>query len=53
MKPEKIQKILTDQEFMRDVGPEEIEEFKPGKPLHIYLATMRTKRGIGKTEKRA
>lgn len=53
MKPEKIQKILTDQEFMRDVKSEEIEAFEPGKPLHIYLATMRTKRGIGKTEKRA
>jgi hypothetical protein len=53
MRPEKIQKILENKEFMKDVKPEEIQEFKPGIPLHIYIATMRTKRGISKTEKRA
>lgn len=53
MKPEKIQKILANEEFMKDLKPEEIEEFTPGKPLHIYIATMRTKHGISKTEKRA
>lgn len=53
MKPEKIRKILANEEFMKDVKPEEIEEFKPGSPLHVYLATMRTKLGISKNEKRA
>ncbi len=53
MKQEKIRKILANEEFMKDVKPEEIEEFKPGSPLHIYLSTMRTKLGISKNEKRA
>ncbi len=53
MKPEKIRKILANEEFMKDVKPEEIEEFKPGSPLHVYLSTMRTKLGISKNEKRA
>jgi hypothetical protein len=52
MRPEKIQKILRNKEFMKDVKPEEIQEFKPGTPLHIYIATMRTKLGISRTEKR-
>ena len=53
MNQEKIRKILANEEFMKDVKPEEIEEFKPGSPLHIYLSTMRTKLGISKNEKRA
>jgi hypothetical protein len=53
MRPEKIQKILENKEFMKDVKAEEIQEFKPGIPLHIYISTMRTKRGISRTEKRA
>jgi hypothetical protein len=53
MKREKIQRILEEKDFMKDVKPEEIEEFKPGTPLHIYISTMRTKRNISKTEKRA
>jgi hypothetical protein len=38
---------------MKYVKPEEIEEFKSGPPLHVYIGTMRTKRGISKIEKRA
>jgi hypothetical protein len=53
MKQEKIRKILANEEFMKDVKPEEIEGFKPGSPLHVYLSTMRTKLGISKNEKRA
>lgn len=53
MTSEKIQRILENKEFVKDVKPEEIEEFKPGTSLHIYIGTMRTKQGISKTEKRA
>lgn len=53
MEPEKIRKILVGEESMKDVKPEEIEEFKPGNPLHVYISTMRTKLGINKAEKRA
>jgi N-acetylglutamate synthase-like GNAT family acetyltransferase len=53
MKPDKIHMILENKAFMRDIKPEEIEAFKPGIPLHIYISTMRTKRTISKTEKRA
>lgn len=50
---EKIQKILQNKEFMKDVKPEEVEEFKPGKPLHIYIMTMVTKPDVSKIEKRS
>lgn len=53
MTPDKIQRILEEKEFLKDVQPEEIEEFKPGKPLHIYISTMRTKKGISKLQKRS
>jgi N-acetylglutamate synthase-like GNAT family acetyltransferase len=53
MKPEKIQKILVNEEFIKDVQPEEIQEFQPGPPLHIYAMTMITKPNISKGKKRA
>jgi hypothetical protein len=52
LRPEKIQEILNSDELAMDITPEEIEEFKPGKPLHIYIATMRTIPNITRTEKR-
>jgi hypothetical protein len=53
MPQEKILAILEGKEFLKNIKPEEIEEFKPSKPLDIYIATMRTKPGISRTEKRA
>ncbi|HVB22535.1 MAG TPA: hypothetical protein VNG51_11355 [Ktedonobacteraceae bacterium] len=53
MEPEKIQKILANEERMKDVRPDEVQEFKPGNPLHVYLMTMVTKPGISKAKKRA
>jgi hypothetical protein len=53
MQPEKIYKILANEEHMKDVRPDEIQEFKPGNPLHVYLMTMVTKPSISKAKKRA
>jgi hypothetical protein len=52
LKPEKIKEILDSKNLTMDIKPEEIDEFKSGKPLHIYIATMRTKPNISKTQKR-
>jgi hypothetical protein len=53
LKPKKIKEILDSKEPAMDVTVDEIEDFKPGRPLHIYIATMRTKPNISKTQKRA
>jgi len=53
MEPEKIQRILANEDFIRDLRSEEILEFKPGIPLHVYAMTMVTKPGISKAKKRA
>jgi len=52
LEPEKIKEILDSRELTMDITPDEIEEFKPGKPLHIFIATMRTKPNISKVQKR-
>lgn len=48
----KIEKILKEEEFSKDITPEEIEEFKPGKPLHVYIMAMGVRPGVSKLEKR-
>ncbi len=53
LKPEKIREILDSGDLAMNITPEEIDEFKPGKPLHVYIATMRTKPNISKTQKRS
>ncbi len=53
MSQEKILAILDDKAFLRDIKPEDLDQFKPGKKLYIYIGTMRTKPNISKTEKRA
>ncbi len=50
--PEKIQERLNSDGTTINVTPEEIGEFKPGKPLHIYIVAMNTTPNITKTEKR-
>lgn len=52
LEPEKIQERLNSDGSAINVMPEEINEFKPGKPLHIYVAAMYTIPDITKTERR-
>ncbi len=52
LEPKKIKEILDSRDLTMDITPEEIDKFKPGKPLHIYIATMRTEPNISKTQKR-
>jgi len=40
MKRDKIEQILRDEAFMKDVTPEEIGEFQPGEPLDLYVMTL-------------
>ena len=40
MRREKIEQVLRDAAFMKDITPEEIEEFTPGKPLDLYVMTL-------------
>lgn len=53
LKLERIQGILEGKEDLKDITPDDIEKFEPGKPLSVYVATMRTKPNITKSEKRA
>ena len=53
LEPKKIEEILNSNELAMNINPDEIDEFKPGKPLHLYIATMRTKPDIGMLEKRS
>ena len=43
LKPKKIEEILNSDELAMNINSDEIDEFKPGKPLHLYISTMRTK----------
>jgi len=52
LKLEKIDKILREEELSKDMKPEEIEQFIPGKPLHLYIMAMGVRPGISKLEKR-
>jgi len=53
LKPKKIEEILNSDELAMHINPDEIDEFKPGKPLHLYISTMRTKPDISMLEKRS
>jgi hypothetical protein len=53
LEPEKIKEILDSSNPIMNIVPEEIDEFKPGKPLHVYIATMRTKPNISRLQKRS
>jgi hypothetical protein len=52
LKLEKIKEILSSTDLAMNITPDEIEEFKPGKPLYIYIGTMRTKPDISRLQKR-
>lgn len=53
LKPEKVEKILKGEEYAQEINAEEIEDFVPGKPLHIYLVAAGITPGISHYEKRS
>jgi len=53
LKLEKIENILSGAEFAQETKAEEIEDFIPGKPMHIYLMAAGIIPGVSHYEKRA
>ncbi|MBA2678933.1 MAG: GNAT family N-acetyltransferase [Ktedonobacteraceae bacterium] len=53
LKPEKIEKILSGEEYSQEIAASEIEDFIPGKPLHIYLMGVGIIPGVSHYEKRS
>jgi hypothetical protein len=53
LKLEKIENILNGKEYAQEVNAEEIEDFIPGKPMHIYLMAAGVIPGVSHYEKRA
>lgn len=53
LKLEKIEKILSGEEYSQETNASEIEDFIPGKPLHIYLMGMGVIPGVSHYEKRS
>jgi hypothetical protein len=52
LQPEKIEKILREEESSLDLETKDIGVFEPGKPLHLYMASIAITPGITLTEKR-
>lgn len=52
LKPEKIEKLLREEEHTVDIEPEEIQLFEPGVPLHLYGGAIGVLPGITLAEKR-
>jgi hypothetical protein len=53
LKPEKIAKLLREEEQTVDLEPDEIEVFQPGVPLHLYGGAIGVTIGLSLAEKRA
>jgi len=53
LEPEKVKETLDSSNPIMNIVPEEIGQFEPGKPLHVYIGTMRTKPNISKLQKRS
>lgn len=53
LKPEKIEKLLREEERTVDLEPDEIEVFQPGVPLHRYGGAIEVTIGLSLAEKRA
>ena len=53
LKPEKIERILREEESSLDLETKDIGIFEPGKPTHLYMASIAITPGITLTEKRA
>ncbi len=52
LKREKIEKILAGTEYSQEVHADEIEEFKPGKPVDLYMMGIGVAPGLSLVEKR-
>ena len=52
LKREKIENILAGKEYSQEVNANEIEEFKPGKPINIYMMGIGVTPGLSLAEKR-
>lgn len=52
LKREKIERILKEEEYSQEVSADEIEEFKPGKTVNIYLMGIGVIPGLSHYEKR-
>ncbi len=51
--PKKIERILREEEFALDIDVSEVGEFIPGKPLHLYMASIAVTPSVTLAEKRA
>jgi hypothetical protein len=51
--PQKIEKLLREEEHTIHLEPEEIETFEPGRPLHLYGEAIGVISGVTLAEKRA
>ncbi len=52
LRSETLEPLLRDELLAKDITPDEIEEFKPGKPLQLYIMAMGIKPRLSKLEKR-
>lgn len=52
LKPEKIKRILDEEEFSQDLKAEDIETFEPGKPAHVYFMGIGVNTNMSKSERR-
>jgi hypothetical protein len=52
LRPETLEPLLRDELLAKDITPDDIEEFKPGKPLQVYIMAMGIKPRLSKLEKR-
>lgn len=52
LKPEKIERILREEESSLDLEIKDIGVFEPGKPLHLYMASIAITPSVTLTEKR-
>jgi hypothetical protein len=52
LRSEILKPLLKDELLAKDIPADEIEEFKPGKPLQVYIMAMGVKPRLSKLEKR-
>jgi predicted DNA-binding transcriptional regulator AlpA len=52
LSPEILEPLLKDEIYAKDLTPDEIEQFKPGKPIQLYIMAMGVKPRLSKLEKR-
>lgn len=52
LKPEKIEKIFQEEEFAQDLTADDIEEFQPGKAVHLYFMAIGINTNMSRVERR-